>query len=90
MLSQMLSLRAKLVLLALCGVLAAFFVGGFALVKMSQISATELELAEDAVPSLVLIAEINDEVNNIREKQLNLTLARTPADVAAEEKELNG
>jgi methyl-accepting chemotaxis protein len=90
MLSQMLSLRAKLVLLALCGVLAALFVGGFALVKMSQISATELELAEDAVPSLVLIGEINDEVNNIREKQLNATIAGAPAEVAAEEKELNG
>ncbi len=90
MLSQMLSLRAKLVLLALCGVLAALFVGGFSLVKMSQISAAELELAEDAVPSLVLIAEINDEVNNIREKQLNATIAGAPAEVDAEEKEMNG
>jgi methyl-accepting chemotaxis protein len=78
----------KLQLLSAAGLLSAALVGLVGLVGLKALDASETFLAEDAVPSLMYIASINDEIGNIRENQLNLAMLTSTAEIADEEKDM--
>ncbi len=80
------SLKSKLLLLSSVGIAGSILmalVGYFALVAANK---TETFLAEDAMPSLVLISGINDLANNVREVELSASIAGNVDEVRADEK----
>jgi methyl-accepting chemotaxis protein len=83
-----LRLGTKLLLLSSAGLLASALIAAVGAYNLHVSSTAETFLAEDAVPSLKLVAAINDEVGNIRENQLNLVIVKDAADVAAESKDM--
>jgi methyl-accepting chemotaxis protein len=54
---------------------------------MRQINAAETFLATDALPSMIIINEINDDANNLREHELNYVIADNLQEIAGEETE---
>jgi len=84
------SLKTKLLMLSTVGIVGSILmalVGYFALIAANK---TETFLAEDAVPSLVLISGINDSANNIRELELSASIAGNVEEVRADEKRATG
>jgi len=71
-------LRSKLFFLAGVCVAATIAMGLGGAVGLQKMSAAEVSLAEDAVPSLKLVARINDGLGTAREKSLSALNAPTP------------
>ena len=80
-----LSVGKRLGIIGGAGVLASTLVGAFASVQLDRISETEAFLALDAVPSMLIINEINDDANSLRERELNYVIVNDPQQLAQEE-----
>jgi methyl-accepting chemotaxis protein len=76
-------LRTKLLLIAASGISSALFVGVAATVGLRSMSSAERSLAEDAVPSMVTIANINDTLSTAREKAMTALVVTDPAERSA-------
>ena len=72
-----LTLRSKLLLLAGMGVFASLLVAAAAWISLRSVSASETRLAEDAVPSLQMVGNINDDVSSAREQLLTALLSES-------------
>jgi methyl-accepting chemotaxis protein len=81
-------LGTKLLLLSGAGLLSCALIAAVGAIGIHAASTSEKFLADDAVPSLVLVAAINDDANHMREEQFNLVLANNPTDVASNEARL--
>jgi methyl-accepting chemotaxis protein len=79
------TLRARLMMLSFAGLLSTLVMALVGYFALSASSETESFLAEDAVPSLVLVSSINDATNNMRQTELSLVLAPNTQEVAADE-----
>jgi len=88
MTTRKLSLRGRLLSIALAGLAACVLVGGIAFVNIRSLGAAEAAVSDDATPSLLITAKINDAVSNIREKQLKVVLAQGQQQVAADEADM--
>ncbi|MDB5849416.1 MAG: hypothetical protein JWP29_3168 [Rhodoferax sp.] len=82
------TLRTRLMLLSLAGLVSSLVMALVGYIALNAAGDTERFLAEDAVPSLVLVSAINDSTNNVRQTELSLVLAPNSNDVAADEKVL--
>ncbi|RRS01137.1 methyl-accepting chemotaxis protein [Aquabacterium soli] len=67
-----LKLRTRLLLLAGAGLGTAACIAASALYGLNGLSAMEISLAEDALPSLTIIGDINDAVDNLRIYQMQV------------------
>jgi len=84
------TLRSKLLMLSLAGLASSILMALLGFLALTSAGKTEGFLAEQSVPSLVLISHINDAANNIRQMELSLALALTAKDVATDEARLKG
>jgi len=79
-----LSVAKRLGIITATGILASGLLGALALTQMYRINNSETFLAEDAVPSLVIINEINDDANNLRLNELSYVNADGAQQIAAD------
>jgi methyl-accepting chemotaxis protein len=78
-------LGTRLAMIGLSGLSACALVAATAFIELRDLGRAEAALAEDAVPSLHLIADINDDADNLRMLQYEITLiAGTPRMAHAE------
>jgi len=75
-----LKLRTKLLLLAGSGLLTSLLIAGTSEWGLHGVSASETLLAEDAVPSLQVVARVNDALGSAREQLLTALLTADPAE----------
>ncbi|WP_083686136.1 methyl-accepting chemotaxis protein [Rhodoferax koreense] len=83
------TLRTKLLMLSLAGLASSILMALLGFMALTTASETEAFLAEDAVPSLVVVSGINDAANNIRQTELSLAVAQNSREVDADEATLN-
>ncbi|MEK8034478.1 methyl-accepting chemotaxis protein [Ideonella sp. DXS29W] len=81
-------LKGQLLSLALSGLAAAAAISTIAYVNIQRLADAEADVSEDAIPSLLIIGKINDVASNVREKQLKLTLARSPEQIQTDEADM--
>src|SRR5690349_7082897 len=84
-----LTLKTRLMLLSIAGLASSIVMALVGYLALGAAGETERFLAEDSVPSLVLVSAINDASNNVRQTELSLVLAPNTTEVAADEKSLN-
>jgi methyl-accepting chemotaxis protein len=87
--STNLSLRGKLLSIAIAGVMACGIVGTVAYVNLRSLGNAEAAVSDDATPSLLIVGKINDAVSNVRVAELKLALSDAPQKVAEHDKEMN-
>lgn len=80
-----LSVGKRLGIIAGAGITASMLIGLLSMTQISKIHSSEEFLAEDAVPSLTLISEINDDASNLREHELNYVIADNADQITKEE-----
>lgn len=81
-----LSVARRMALIAGTGIAASLVIGAFSIKQLSDINAAEIRLAEGTLPGMKLINELNDGLNNLRERELSYVIAATPEQLEAEEK----
>ncbi len=84
------SLKTKLLLLSFVGIVGSILMALVGYVALVEANKTESFLAEDAVPSLVLISGINDLANNVRESELGSSIAGNVQEVKDDEARMTG
>ena len=84
-----LTLKTRLMLLSIAGLASSIVMALVGYLALGAAGETERFLAENSVPSLVLVSAINDAGNNVRQTELSLVLAPNPTEIAADEKSLN-
>ncbi|SEO44703.1 methyl-accepting chemotaxis protein [Duganella sp. CF517] len=81
-----LSVGKRIGIIAGSGLIISVILGGFAIYQLNNMSDVETSLVEDALPSMNIINDINDDMNNMRESELNYTLAQNEQQLQGEEK----
>ena len=81
-----LSVAKRVALVAGTGIAASMIIGVFAIRQLASINAAEVQLAEGTLPGMQIINELNDGLNNLRERELSYVIAQTPEQLAEEEK----
>ena len=88
MFSINLSLRGKLLSIAVVGIVACGTIGAVSYVNLKSLGKAEADVADDATPSLLIAGRINDAVGNVRGAELRLALSDTAEQVAENDKKM--
>ena len=81
-----LSVGKRIGIIAGSGLIISVIIGMFSIYQLNNMNDVETSLVEDALPSMTIINDINDDMNNIRENELNYTLAQNESQLQNEEK----
>ena len=80
-----LSVGKRIGIIAGTGLVISVIIGAFAIIQLNNVNGVEIDLVEDALPSMKIINSINDDMNNIRENELNYVIAKNQQEIQKEE-----
>ena len=72
------------------GLVISVIIGAFAIVQLNNVNGVEIDLVEDALPSMKIINTMNDDLNNLRENELNYVIAKNQQEIQKEEDSARG
>jgi methyl-accepting chemotaxis protein len=81
-----LSVAKRLSIIAGTGLAITLAIGAFSIAQLNSANEVEVSLVEDALPSMQIISGINDDMNNLRENELNYVIAKNNTQLEKEEK----
>ena len=81
-----LSVAKRLSIIAGTGLAITLAIGAFSITQLNSANEVEVSLVEDALPSMQIINSINDDMNNLRENELNYVIAKNNTQLEKEEK----
>ena len=73
-----LSMAKRGALIAAAGIAASAVIGALSILQLNAMDASERALVEDALPSVMIINDINDNVSNLRENEMQHAFALSP------------
>jgi methyl-accepting chemotaxis protein len=81
-----LSVGKRIGLIAGTGLTISLAIGVFAIMQLISVNDVEVALVEDALPSMRIMDDLNDDMNNMRENELNYVIATNQSQIDSEAK----